>query len=88
MWVEAPGLRSLVDGAEVSVSATRGAVIRSEPEAPRTRDGTAAIRIRLVRVPRGRRFVTLVFVAGKPGDVTGQVASSPEAEAVRILGRR
>jgi Tol biopolymer transport system component len=72
-----------VDGANVSVSAYPP-VVRVLGRPARARNGRAAIRLRLVRLPRARRVVTLAFVARRQGDVGGAVTSEAVTAQVRV----
>jgi Tol biopolymer transport system component len=77
---------NLVDGADVSVSASRGTAIAAVPRVARTVGGHATMRIRLVRVPRRARVVRLFFVASRPGDTT--VSAYPYDVVVTLRRRR
>ena len=84
--VETALLGNRVDGANVSVRASRGTTIRPVPRVARTIRGQAILRVRLLRVPRRARVVRLFFVASKPGDTT--VSSYPYDVPVTLARRR
>jgi WD40-like Beta Propeller Repeat len=75
-------LGDFVDGAHVWVVASPGTVIRAVPRVARTVAGRATMRIRLLRVPRRARTVSLLFFALRPGDTT--VSSAPYEALVTL----
>ena len=81
--IESLGIRSLVDGARVSVSA-RPVGLRVASSLVSTRGGSATVRIRLGRVPRATRLVRLVFVATKPGDARDAVMPARFVVSMRV----
>ncbi|MDQ3823938.1 MAG: hypothetical protein M3321_11945, partial [Actinomycetota bacterium] len=66
--VESRSTGNLVDGAEVFAYARPAAVMRVAPRPARTRNGTATIRLRLLRASPTRRPIRLSLVASRPGD--------------------